>query len=766
MFRLNLLGAVALTDRTARLRNSDVGGTKPLGLLIYLLLEGAQRPVRRDRIVGVLWPESEQEKARQSLSQALYKLRTALGEVVVSNGQEELGIDRTLITSDCFEFDEAVRSGRLEAAVALYGGDVASGLNVKDAPEFDQWLSNQRASWRARYVSVVEKLFNLALQSGELTRAVTWAERLIDAAPENDEPVRTLLPRLIERGQAAAAKCLYGKYQRMLADQFDIAPAPEVSALIENLPPGRRSLRAIRPAIEPSTAPVTRRRGSLTSVVTLVAVLAAIVIGVPWYRSIRSQGWLSALESTSARIAVLPFTYREPAQRSATVLNEALQWRLRSAGFQVLDAGSQDPGAVRKLAAGNTTSGTLFVVGGDVAIEPDRSVVARLWLNEAASGRRVWEARFAQPQADAHLVVTQLSDAVTTQIRLAAGSVAELSSGGEKVSAQSWKDLYHARERMEAAMDMRRQGAVAGSASEIADAEQTLARLSQREPHWALPWVLRGRLTEARAFSALLAGNAPQGALELERGIRMLDSVAPGLDADDVYEMRGLLQYRRYLFGVDEIAAANALLARAESDLRKAFGPARDPSRTYSTLSGVMFAQGKYAEAFVYARRAYDSNVFLRNNEEVLTRLFNSALHAGDDAAADHWCRELQNTLPGNWPAVLCRIHLAGFAPRSVNVAELERDIARVVAAPPIRRMMEPRLKAAYAITLAQLGQTDSARATLASVAGSADPEVTLFSAFALTALEDAPRAHALLRNYLAQYRGTRSTALHMRWLH
>ena len=79
---------------------------------------------------------------------------------------------------------------------------------------------------------------------------------------------------------------------------------------------------------------------------------------------------------------------------------------------------------------------------------------------------------------------------------------------------------------------------------------------------------------------------------------------------------------------------------------------------------------------------------------------------------------------------------------------------------------MAPRLKAAYAITLAQLGQTDRARATLASVAQSKDPEVVLFRAFALAALKDAPQADAALRDYLAEHRGTRSNALHMRWLH
>jgi hypothetical protein len=106
---------------------------------------------------------------------------------------------------------------------------------------------------------------------------------------------------------------------------------------------------------------------------------------------------------------VLPFAHADAAQRSASVLNEALQWRLRSVGFQVLSANGQDTAAVRKLVRAGTGEIT-FLVGGDVATETTGSVVARLWLKDAGSGKRLWESRFTQPQSDAHLIATQLSD--------------------------------------------------------------------------------------------------------------------------------------------------------------------------------------------------------------------------------------------------------------------------------------------------------------------------------------------------------------------
>jgi DNA-binding SARP family transcriptional activator/TolB-like protein len=764
MLRLNLLGAVDLRNVDGRPCNGDVGGTKYLALLLYLVLEGAHRPVRRDKVIGVLWPDSEQEKARQSLSQALYKLRTALGDVVISGGQEELSVDRTRISTDSFEFRDLASAGQLEEAVALYRGDVADGLNVKEI-EFDQWLAGQRATWRDHIANVLRKLFDDAIQTDDLTRAAAWAEKLLDIAAEKDEPVRKLIPLLVAREQPAAAKHLYDKYERTLANTFDTAPPAEIADLIASLPQGLRSRRASHARSIQIGEPVTRGRGSLTTALATIAAVVGLVLGTMWYLSIRSRASLAAYEDSPPKVAVLPFAYGESTQRSAAVLNEALQWRLRNVGFEVLNAGSQDTTAIRKLVTTAGKQSIRFVVGGDVATAADGSLAARLWLNDAGNGKRVWESRFTQPASDAHLIATELSDAITTQIRRAAGSVLELTPGAAKVSRESWKDVYRARERMEASYAMRRQGAVSGSVTELKDAELSLIGITEREPDWPLPWVLRARIAEALAFTALISGDPKQGGVQLDRGIRMLDSVATRLHSEDIYEMRGLLQYRRFAWGVDDVATANRLLTRAEADLRKAAGPGRDPSGSLAMLSGVMFAQGKYAEAFVYARRAYDSNVFLRNNEEVLTRLFNSALHAGDDASAEYWCNELQTAQHGKWPAVLCRVHIAGFAPTMVDFKGLEHEIESVAASPPIRLMMAPRLRAAYAITLAQIGQADSARATLNSVAGSKDPEVMLFSAFALAVLKDAPQAHAALRNYLAEYRGTRSTALHMRWL-
>jgi len=48
-------------------------------LLAYLVVE-SDRPQRREKLVGLLWPDYPEESARHNLRQALFNLRLALGD--------------------------------------------------------------------------------------------------------------------------------------------------------------------------------------------------------------------------------------------------------------------------------------------------------------------------------------------------------------------------------------------------------------------------------------------------------------------------------------------------------------------------------------------------------------------------------------------------------------------------------------------------------------------------------------------------------------
>jgi len=151
LIELRLFGSLELRASDAR----DVAGLvrheKRTALLAYLAAALPRGPHRRDTLLALFWPESDTAHARAALSQALYVLRTALGEgAIVSRGDGATTLARDLVWCDVPAFESALDAGQAAEAVALYRGDLLQGFFVSDAPEFERWLERERARLRER----------------------------------------------------------------------------------------------------------------------------------------------------------------------------------------------------------------------------------------------------------------------------------------------------------------------------------------------------------------------------------------------------------------------------------------------------------------------------------------------------------------------------------------------------------------------------------------------------------------------------------------
>src|SRR5204863_3170276 len=103
MIRLRTLGAVDLKDSEGRELRPLLTQPKRLALLTYLALAGSSGFRRRDTVVALFWPELDEEHARGSLR----FLRRSLGEgIIVSRGEEEIGVDRGVLRCDATAFME------------------------------------------------------------------------------------------------------------------------------------------------------------------------------------------------------------------------------------------------------------------------------------------------------------------------------------------------------------------------------------------------------------------------------------------------------------------------------------------------------------------------------------------------------------------------------------------------------------------------------------------------------------------------------------
>jgi len=236
MYHLDILGRIDLRREDGLELRTVLAQPKRLALLVYLAVEGKTVALRRDRLLPLFWPELDQERARNSLNQAVHFLRQELGgATILSRGDGELRVAAEQLTCDVVQFGQAVERGEDEEALELYGGELLPAFYVQDAPEFERWLDETRTRLRRLAARASHTLAEQREREGESTLAVTWARRAVELSDADERAVRQLLELLDKQGDRAGALHAYAQFERRIAREFDATPAVETQALIARI---------------------------------------------------------------------------------------------------------------------------------------------------------------------------------------------------------------------------------------------------------------------------------------------------------------------------------------------------------------------------------------------------------------------------------------------------------------------------------------------------------------------------------------------------
>ena len=157
------------------------------GLLAYLGVHLGQ-PQPRDKLGTLLWPETDDQRSRQSLRQILTFLRGRLGEAapaLLRLEREGVALDPAAVDVDVARFEGLVAAGSmadLERAADLYGGDLLEGLRPISEP-FEEWLMAERERLRELAIDAMSRLLDDQRRSEEHGRIVRTAGRLLTLDP-------------------------------------------------------------------------------------------------------------------------------------------------------------------------------------------------------------------------------------------------------------------------------------------------------------------------------------------------------------------------------------------------------------------------------------------------------------------------------------------------------------------------------------------------------------------------------------------------------
>src|SRR4051812_18415870 len=178
--RLITLGRVSCTKYDSEL-TSLTAQPRRVMLLVYLALAEPRGFQSRDRLLSLFWPEHDEARARNALSQAVHFLRRSLSADALVNGSDDLlRLHPDAVWCDAVAFEAAMAAGRVEEAIALYHGPFLDGFHITAAaPELDQWAAAQRDRLGHLHQRALRLMAQRHEDAGDCASAVVWHRELV-----------------------------------------------------------------------------------------------------------------------------------------------------------------------------------------------------------------------------------------------------------------------------------------------------------------------------------------------------------------------------------------------------------------------------------------------------------------------------------------------------------------------------------------------------------------------------------------------------------
>jgi len=235
MLRVQLLGQFDVRVDDKRVLITSRAGQS---LMAYLLLT-ARVTHRREKLAGLLWPDTTDENARKNLRQELWRIRKALTASQVSTTEYILADELTIAFNPeaSYWLDVAQLERDLSASAsldqriqqaALYQGELLPGF-------YDEWMVLERERVQALYERQMQQLLMQLIAEGRWTPTLEWSERWIALGHTPEPAYRALMIAYAALGDPAKVAATFDRCVQTLEKELGVEPSVETQALHDTL---------------------------------------------------------------------------------------------------------------------------------------------------------------------------------------------------------------------------------------------------------------------------------------------------------------------------------------------------------------------------------------------------------------------------------------------------------------------------------------------------------------------------------------------------
>jgi DNA-binding SARP family transcriptional activator/TolB-like protein len=302
-----VLGGLALEADAEPIEGA---ASRPRSLaLLAILAGGGPSGVPRDKLLLYLWPESNTQRARNSLHQALHTTRRHLGEGVIEADALSVRLSPSLFSSDLWDFLATLSRGDVERALEVYGGVFLEGFALPELPEFTRWIGEERTRIAHLYRDALETAAARASREGRLRDAIKHSQALVQIDPLGSDSNLGLMRAFSDAGNRAAALAHARDYEARVGQELGTAPDQSVAAFAAELrqPPPARENHGLRES--PDNAESAPRRRAVPTRIWKAAVIGLALMDLMALTAL----WLTRRHAPHRPadpelVAVFPFT--------------------------------------------------------------------------------------------------------------------------------------------------------------------------------------------------------------------------------------------------------------------------------------------------------------------------------------------------------------------------------------------------------------------------------------------------------------------------